>query len=195
MREMQEKIKQKFLDEKNEKEENNNLIVIENLDGTALNIEKANKIQIISILSSHIHAKDINEIRINKQKKRATINIKKSTECNIKSKTFIETMEKKENFEIHLSNQVKWMAKSIQKISVGVIKGAFIESEADMKWYWEQLGLMVQEVRKITPRVISVSFIGPLPITISLPYNNKPFKVEAYNPGPRRCMNCLQYGL
>ena len=123
------------------------------------------------------------------------IELNNSNSCHTKSKEFIEGIEEHNSLAVKLGDQVFWVAKTIKRQSIGVVRGIpENESIDDLTWYWKEMGIEVNEVRKLTPNVISISFPGPLPNSIQLPFWDRPMNVEEYIPGDRRCINCLQFG-
>ena len=125
IRNMTDKIKATFFgrEESPQRVKNNLLIALENMESTSLNVEKATKMQIISVLGPKIHPSDIKEIRINKFKQRATIELNNSNSCHTKSKEFIEGIEEHNSLAVKLGDQVFWVAKTIKRQSIGVVRG------------------------------------------------------------------------
>lgn len=177
-------------------EENKMIVSIENGQGTKLNIENATIMQVTTILGDKIHAKDILEVRINKRKQRATVKVNCSNICNVKSKKFLEEIEQKEEVDMKIWDQARWRLTKITRSSIGVIKNVPLDEDlAGIKWYLNEIGKVgVREVRQMGKYAVSIQFDGPLPDKVMLPCSAFPFRVEAYNPGPVRCMKCYVYG-
>ena len=176
------------------------LITIQNRTDTLLNVEKANKIQIYSVLSSELDVRDIIEVRINTLKQKATIQINTSTHCYTKSKSFIESIENKEEKLFSVGGQTRWTATLLQRSSVGVVRGVPVNVEINsIKWYCKEMGYSVGEVRRLgqTATVVSIEFHCPLPDSLTFPFNTGkwPSRVEPYyTQGPRKCLKCFEYG-
>ena len=173
------------------------IVSLQNRQGTQINVENANIRQIYNVLEKYINHKDIKEIRLNKVKQKATLEIKKSVCCLPASKSFIERLELKEEINVELGNQVFWAVNAIQRSAIGVIRGVPVnEGVEDIKWLCEREGFKVRTIRKLGPSVLSIQFEGPLPSQIWLPfsYGNQATKVEPFIPGPKHCMKCYGFG-
>ena len=177
--------------------ENTVVVSLENRQSTKVQVQNSNIRHIYAVLEKHISSKDIKEIRLNKKKGRATLEIKTSVCCLPASKAFIERLELKEDIIVELGDQVSWDVKMIQRSAIGVIRGVPLnESVDDIKWHCEGKGIRVRAIRRLGPTVVSIQFDGSLPSHILFPfsYGNQATKVEPYSPGPKQCMKCFGFG-
>ena len=173
------------------------IVSLENGQGTNVQVENTNSRLIYNVLEKYINPKDITEIRMNKTKQKATLEVKSSEFCLPASKTFIERLEQKEEIKVELGNQVSWTVKIIQRSAIGVIRGVPVnEGIDDIQWLCEERGFRVRSIRKLGPTVVSIQFDGSLPSHIWFPfsYGNQATKVEPFIPGPRHCMKCFGFG-
>ena len=193
------KIMENFLGKENKQQNKTIVISLENRADTLVNVEKATNLQITTVLASELDVRDIIEVRTNRVKKKATIQINSSNDCHQKSKAFTESIENNEEKQINFGGQSRWTASIIHRSSVGVVRGIPLEEDiSSIKWYCKEMGYSVGEVRRLglTATVVSIQFHGPLPDTVTFPFSfrNLPTRVDPYTPGPKKCLNCYECG-
>ena len=191
MREVAQKMKQHLSENHNFdhlKTNRGNIIRIETVNKGLLNAHKCSRIMLINILGNHLDKKDILEVRINKENQWVTFNI--SSSPTVKTKMLLSNIKDESSLNLKTS-QLEWSVTEVIQTSIGVIKGLPLDEDAEEILNWcKENQLKVISVLKIGKTVMSLKFLGPLPNYIELPFRSRPYIIETYNPGPKRCLKC-----